>query len=345
MARDLLFRSERRDVTEPRRRIETAQPVEEPRRRLVTASDVLNALTLAACAVIAWCLPRAAWKGAARALATLHVRLRGVPAHRIGGVALRLGTTCSNLQRTIVENVYLENIEVLREHHPLPSPVPVRLERGERLAAARSAGRGLIVWVSAFTHADLMTKKALAASGLRAIHLSTAAHGYSSSRLGIRFLNRIRVSAENRYLGGRINVTYGKARAAMTLLAASLARGDVVTITALGAGKRVVTLPFQGGQVHLALGAPQLALDTGAPLIPVFTTPDEHGGYLVHVGETLSPPPNVDATAALDCIVSAYVAQLAPHVEAHAALWRGWTNPGLWTPPEEAADEIVAAPR
>ena len=65
----------------------------------------------------------------------------------------------------------------------------------------------------------------------------------------------------------------------------------------------------------------------------------------MHVGETLWPQPNADVTGALACIVRAYVAQLAPHVAAHAALWRGWTNPGLWTPQEEAAAEIVPAPR
>ena len=314
------------------RDVQAEQPVAEPPLKFISGADVVNALTLFVCALAAWLLPRAAWGAAARQLASLHVRLRGVPAHRTGGIAQRLGTTSAALQRQIIENVYLDNIEVLREHHPIRSPVDVRLEGGERLSAAHAEGRGVVVWVTAFTHADLMTKKGLASQGFRATHLSTVAHGYSASWFGIRFLNNIRVRAENRYLGRRVNVTYGQARAAMQLLAESLAKGDVVTITALGAGKRVVTVPFAGGDVHLAVGAPQLALSSGATLLPVFTTPDDRGGYVVHVGEALKPSPGDDKAAALERMVQGYVNQLAPHVERHAPLWRGWTNAGLWTP-------------
>ncbi len=87
----------------------------------------------------------------------------------------------------------------------------------------------------------------------------------------------------------RVRVVYGNSRPALDVLRQALRENGVVWIMAIGAGNKSLTFPFLGGVLDLAIGAPRLAFETGAALIPVFTWPDDSGGYRVELGPDLTP--------------------------------------------------------
>lgn len=99
---------------------------------------------------------------------------------------------------------------------------------------------------------------------------------------------------------------------------------------AVGTGKRSLSFPFLGGTTHLALGAPRLAYETGASLVPVFTLPDESGGYRVELGPDLTPGSKLPERQAIHEMASRYVDLLVPKVRAHPAHWEGWFHPATW---------------
>ena len=66
----------------------------------------------------------------------------------------------------------------------------------------------------------------------------------------------------------------------------SLAAGRVVSITAVPSAERRLTLPFLGGRIRLAEGAPWLSLATSAPILPAWALAGPDGV----IEATIGPP-------------------------------------------------------
>lgn len=313
-----------------------ASPTQSGRRRPLEASDLLNALTLAVCAAIAWLLPARAWRPAARTLASLHGLLRRGSDARFGSAADALGVERTDLKRNVLTENYLDHIEVMREHHPRGYTPRIEVGGADKLAPAARGGRGAVLWVAAMVHSDLIAKKALRSAGIEVTHLSTEVHGYSGSEWGKRHLNRLRVDVENRYLTERVLVDYAKPLAAMRTLQARLKGGSIVSIKALGSGLKRVGVPFAAGTLHLAVGAPRLAVSTGCPIYPVFTERDESGGFTVRIGDDLRDPDERDPEAAIRKICEAFAARLGDAIGRHPEALQAWTNRESWTPRDES---------
>jgi lauroyl/myristoyl acyltransferase len=291
----------------------------------ISASDLFTAGKLFCCALAAL-TPQRHWAAASRLIAGVHLRLRSAKRERIAHVCERyLDTDPAQLELQVIAAEYEENIEAIRENLPGGWERPIELRGAASIEQARRLGRGAVLWISRFAHSDLVAKRALWRAGYAPSHLSHVRHPFSATRVGARFLNPIRLRAENRYLERRVLVSYGQARPALEVLKQVLRGNGVVTITAIGSGRKVITLPLLGGTLRLATGAPRLALDTTAALIPVFTVPNETGGYAVHCGPDL----NVDKVEqspeeAMRRMAEQYVALLETFVRAHPAKWKGW---------------------
>ena len=200
----------------------------------------------------------------------------------------------------------------------------------EVLDRALEQSRGAVLWCSPFVGSDLASKKALALAGYSLTHLSAPSHPFSATRVGALLLNPVRVRAVNRYLARRVLVVYGNARPALDVLRQALLDNGVVTITATGAGRSSLSFPFIGGTTELAVGAPLLARQTGAALIPVFTVPEPAGGYRIELGPELGTGTELSEREAIQQMAARYIELLEPVVRAHPAEWEAWFHPGTW---------------
>jgi lauroyl/myristoyl acyltransferase len=295
----------------------------------VIPKDLVTTVKLGLC-LLACALPDRHWPGFARRLAQIHLRIRPGSMLRLHGASGFDGHDALSISRGAVAADYLSNIEAIRELLPGGWRCETRLVGREVLDRALRRSRGAVVWVSPFAGSDLVTKMALASAGYSLTHLSAPSHPFSPTRFGALFLNPIRLRAVNRYVARRVIVVYGNARPALAALRQVLSDNGVVSIMATGTGARSATFPFLGGTLDLATGAPLIAYQSGAALIPAFTLPDEHGGYRVELGPDLAPPESLPLDQAVAQMASRYVELLEPIVRTHPAQWEGWFHPGTW---------------
>jgi lauroyl/myristoyl acyltransferase len=241
--------------------------------------------------------------------------------------------------------VRLDQLWYLRSYRPGGWRAELRLEGREHLDAALAAGRGAILWVAPTVGQWLATKRTMAEAGYAVHHLSHPSHGFSTrSKLGRRWLNRIRTGVEDRYLAERVLLgADGGAQAALRRLDALLRGNAVVSITVGAAGTRPIRVPLLRGWLSVASGAPHLAARTGAALLPVFTWREGRARFNTRIEAPLPVVPAREAgrsdAAALRGTVVELSRRLASYALAHAdqVVW-GLTcfDPPPATPAAEA---------
>ncbi len=318
-------------VRPDRRGPDRAQPTVPIRPLAVKDLVILAALPVSF--AVAWTLPEPLFRGlaalvsplAARGLTTRHrpaiERMRRLLGDRPLG-----RPPAAVIQDSIAGHVE-EYLQVLREYRPFGWHPAMRLEGRAHVDAALERGHGAVLWVGYFTFTGLISKKAMHWDGLLVSHLSHPTHGFSRSRLGIRYINRIRARIEERYLGERVMLSLDGAAAAMRTLHRRLRDNQVVSITARERAMRPSVTPFLDGTIRLATGAADLAHATGAALLPVFPVREPEGLYRVVIGPPLEVRPELARREASDLALRDYAARLAPYVLAYPGQWRGWLHP------------------
>jgi lauroyl/myristoyl acyltransferase len=297
----------------------------------VTASDLLTTAKLLCCAIAALA-PEAHWPAISRVLARLHLGLRRSKNPNIADVCKQhLRRDGRAVELEVIAEEYVENIETIREILPGRWRCNLTLHGAESIDRALGRGRGVILWVSAFAHSDLATKKALSTAGYAQNHLSATGHPYSPSWFGVNVLNPVRLRAENPYLAKRVIVAYGQAQPALKILKQALQANGIVTVKAIGAGRKTVAVALLGGTIRLATGALRLACETQAALIPVFTVRDQGGGYAIHCGPDLALNAEGAGADALQHMATRYVSLLETFIRAHPGAWQGWFS-RAWRP-------------
>ena len=118
----------------------------------------------------------------------------------------------------------------------------------------------------------------------------------------------------------------------MQELANLLKKNFVVAIAAIGASERPFRMPFLGGELSLALGAPTLSVTCGVPLVPVFTVPDASGGFEVIVEPALTVPERGTSNERISNLARQYADVLEGYVKRYPSVWRGWFAPTNWQP-------------
>jgi lauroyl/myristoyl acyltransferase len=304
-----------------------------PRAYLVK-EDVYFVLELPVLWTISWLAPERAWRSCCYWLERVKWRLgffstravseavgRVLPAHSLkdGGASFALRHAASRSEH---------HLQIFRTYRPGGWNPDLVLEGGEHLRHALQQGKGAVLWVAHFSFNALAAKKALAENGFGVAHLSRPEHGFSKSGFGIRWLNPIRVNAELLYLSDRIiierSVPGGAKRAAETLLR----QNGIVTITA-GAweGRSVASAKLLGGQIELATGAPSLADNCGAALLPVMTVRDDVSGRIrVIIEPPVAGKPGRDLPQRLAEMTQEFVSRMEPYVLAYPEQWRDWKS-------------------
>ena len=283
----------------------------------------------------AWFLPERAWPSLARALSPMAVGdLTQDPAAAAALIRKTLGSRRAEIPAEhILRDMGAEGIftffQVLKCYRPGGWEPAVRVAGFEHVQAALAAGSGAVLWASHAFHGHLGAKIGFRRAGLEVVHLSTPAHGFSASKFGVRYLNRIQTRIEDRYIAERVMLPLpgqksGGRNAALQTLAKRLKANKVVSITGQRGTGRMVEARFLDGTLPLAPGAPALAQLTGAKLLPVFAFRAADGAIEVTVEpeiELRGPRETAVAEA-----VQAFADRSVPYVLRTPGQWLSWVQ-------------------
>jgi lauroyl/myristoyl acyltransferase len=266
--------------------------------------------------LLAWLVPERLWPALADRLAGVRLALRGGrAADEVARIERLLGGRLPGLAarqcwRAHLANNYHAWLQLLRCHRDCGWRPLVRLEGEAQLAAALAGGAGAILWAAPFAFNDLLTKQALHQAGWPVSHLSRDSHGFSTTRFGRRLLNPIQTAVERRYLAERLVMSDDSTVGPLRELAGRLRDNRLVSITANANGRRTRPMRFLDGTIEVATGAPALAWQTGAPLLPVFTVRKAAGGFVTRIEAPLRHDPALPRAAAIDAMLADYAARL-----------------------------------
>jgi lauroyl/myristoyl acyltransferase len=293
--------------------------------------DLTVICRLAALFPVAWLLPERSWTGFAHSAASVPGLDRSRKLARIRGTFGDLDSNSVNrIARENSANWILRQLQLFRSYRPGGWHPFVSIEGRERIDGALREGRGVILWNADFRFSDLVAKIGTHNAGYAVTFFTMPEHGWSASRFGIRYLNPIWVRIEKRYLAGRVVIDPSDPKPATDRIRHLLATNHIVAITAIrGAARRPVTVRVCGAQFRLGLGAPILAYETRATLLPVFTLRQPDGSFRMNVEEPLrirADRPRIDA--ALEA-VQEYGRRLEPYVRATPGQWNWWNMEGL----------------
>lgn len=300
-------------------------------RPLWLKSDLILAGLLATLLAPSWLLPERAWAPLCRALAPLRW-LTGPRARTAANIQAALDEPDPRRAEAIVLALNAAILELhmqdLRGWLPGGWRPPVALQGEEHLARAREDGKGAVLWVAHMVFNNLAPKLALHRRGHRVSHLSILEHGDAKSRLGIAWLNPVRRIPEDRYLAERIMVDRRAPSVAMARMARALEAGNIVTIAGVASeGSGVMRMPFLGGITSLVSGAPRLAAQTGAALLPVFVIRDPALGFRVVIEAPIETTPGMPSNERCIAAAREFLRRCEPWVRQFPEQWRGW---GHW---------------
>jgi hypothetical protein len=202
----------------------------------------------------------------------------------------------------------------------------IEVEGADRVREALRGGRGVILWLDNFINHQVIGKKGLHDAGFDGWQLSWTKHGFSSSRLGEKYLNRVQVKAEGRYIDGRIEFDAHSALAATRQVGRVLAENGIVMITNNAyIGRKFVVAPLgPNASIPIATAPLNMSLKLGALILPVATVevrPLEK--YRVMVAPSLDV---VKRDSGFSPVAADYGAYLRPLIEGYPAQWRGWAG-------------------
>lgn len=294
--------------------------------------DIGVTLQLALLLLPAWLMPDGFWTWAWRAKSRL--RTRTGPGIKRGAkiVQQALGIADRKQAEAIARDLRASANELktqsLKTWRPVRGWRPrIVLEGEEHLARALDGGKGAILWVAPFVFYSGPTKIALHGKGYAVSHLSSPLHGFSGTRYGIRFLNRIQCIPEDRLIKERIVFDRNAPSTAMRRMVRALKAGEVVSIAAASTeGLEAIEAPFFGGITPIAVGAPRLAGLTGAPLLPMFAVRERDGAFRIAIEAPIALDPKQSSDAR--CVAAAvdFFRRLEPWVRKHPEQWRGWSK-------------------
>jgi lauroyl/myristoyl acyltransferase len=296
-------------------------------RSLFSKEDAGALIELPLLCAVALLVPERRWAGACYRLEKAKAMLgRFSPARIHRGLTLVYGQDYPpDLAFRAAATRSEHHVQILREA-TVGWKAPLRLVGQASLDEALARGKGVVLWVAHFSFNSLAAKMALGRSGYRVWHLSRPEHGFSKSAFGIRFLNPLRVGAELRYLAGRVVIDRGQPARATTAAQRLLRRSEIISITA-GAweGSRIASVDILGAELDLSVGAPGLALLSGASLLPVFTVRREGtSGIEVIIDAPIVLGAEGGREVALLAAAQEFADRMVPYVSGYPLQWRDW---------------------
>ena len=269
---------------------------------------------------VAWLLPSASWAAFCRTISALVTPVRRLT----GGSVVKQITSATKehpempdgcrTDNRVFANRIEQELQYLREYRPGGWNPVVRTVGREHVEHALQNGNGCILWVAPLFFSSLVAKKGLHESGISVTFLSRLFHGPSNSDFGRRYTNVIKTRCEEQYLFERLAMQPGAGSAAFRALRKRVLDGKPVAIAWAAYGNRVLDAPILDGIFRVAGGAPGLAVATGAPLLPVFTTCDSSNTFDVVIGPPIPVPEQMTRHDAVAEMVREFASLLEPIV-------------------------------
>jgi len=284
---------------------------------------------------LAWLLPCIFWMPFSRTISALVS-----PVRRIAGGSLLAKITSATkanlampdarrIENRVFSNRIEQELQYLREYRPGGWNPVMRVVGRERIEQAMQSGQGCILWIAPLFFSSLVAKKALYDSGISVTFLSRSFHGPSNSDFGRRYINVIKTQREERYLFRRLVMQPGGEIAAVRSLRKCLLEGKTVAIAWATYGSRILDASLLGGSFPVASGAPGLAVASGAPLLPVYTTRIDSNTFDVVIGPPIPVPEQVSRQDAVSQMVREYSSLLEPvaiNDPAALTIWRHYVS-------------------
>jgi lauroyl/myristoyl acyltransferase len=298
----------------------------------ITITDVSLVFGLPLLAIFSVFMPQILWDKFGRRVSPIALHMLSASAEEIQqrltaflGNALSketLGSFPFELARNDIVRLFL----LLGALMPFSGRFKTSVIGQEHIEAALGQGKGVILWDSHFYFASSATKIALSRLGYKLCHLSHARHGFSTSWVGMKLLNRIWVASELKFLAERVIIEYQNPAPAMKILGERLNDNAVISITVRDSSNKPIDVPFHNGKIRIAPGAPVIAKRTDAVLLPVFTIRQEDGSYVTEIGAPIDLPAEKDTKSAVQFAVEEYAQRLEPYVKENPDQWLDWLS-------------------
>ncbi|MEM8582250.1 MAG: hypothetical protein AAGF50_13730 [Pseudomonadota bacterium] len=246
-------------------------------RPAILLQDVADLAALPLVFLATWLSPANVWIWLTKSSALIGQRL--VPRNRQHQVRAACESVLGDLdpeewqalRQNLVAKTAGKRFAVAREFSPKNRALTIEVDGTDKLRNALTERKGAILWVNRFSSYPILAKRALAQEGMPAYAISHACHGYSDSRFAALLINKIQISAENRYLEQRLVFDDGEEIKVQKRALSQLKKGHPVFFTNTSlTGHRFIELPLgRNGRLRMSTGPIAIALRTGAPLFAV----------------------------------------------------------------------------
>jgi lauroyl/myristoyl acyltransferase len=299
--------------------------------KVFSPHDATVLLSVPMLTAIAWSVPERYWLNLCRRLGAFAIpSVTDNPDRLLQQIGQTLGEKVIAPPQSVLSELAAEQIlaklQLFKAYHPGGWKPVIQLVGGEYIETALQNGHGVILWVGYFVGSELVAKMALHQAGLAVHHLSRASHGFSSTRFGMHYLNRIQTAIEKRYLAERIVLSPDNPTQTMLTLAHQLRHNQIVSITAHRNSQTPTKVKFLDGHIYLAPGAPLLAHQTKAALLPLLPLRDEAGNWTVIVEAPLQVSSDRSNRKTLEGMAQQYATLLEPYVLKYPSQWLGWLH-------------------
>lgn len=297
---------------------------------LITAKDIYEVPRLGVQALLAFVLPERAWWPLTRTFGKVNAAMHPSRTDEDAALLSRglAGSPFAARARECAVELWSDRYE--ERFHCLRTLLPggwnptIDITGAAHVEAAHAEGKGVLFWSSVFAFSSLVDKMAWHRMGLDVSHFTRPAHGFSSTRFGIRYINWVRRAAEDKYLFERLMTPEDKTPRTLAIIHERLSAGGVVSFMIGNAGRYTETVPFMGSELTLATGPLAVARKAGAAVLPVCTLRTGPGRFetaiLPAVNTEPSDSPDYFATA-----VRRYADAITPFVARDPGQWRGWS--------------------
>jgi lauroyl/myristoyl acyltransferase len=190
----------------------------------------------------------------------------------------------------------------------------VTIEGKEHLDGALAAGKGVLLFQAHFG-AFQMVMPAIGYGGYRMNQISASAAVWQHSGVSDapERMHAIKADYEERLPVQHINVA-----ASMRPVFRALERNEIVGITVDGGGgRKTVRLPFLGRSANFQTGAPDLAVRTGAAIVPAFIVTEAGLRHRLTIHPPLRFDPSAGRDENRDGILRQFVGLLEQQVRRH----------------------------
>lgn len=201
----------------------------------------------------------------------------------------------------------------------------------EHLQDALARGKGVILWESNSFGNRVAAQAILHAQGfgLTPIHAFRHLGGLDAgeprdSQVFYKIIHPYFNKLERRRVADILYLPQDGSLSFTRILAERLAANAILCVAADGVrGHKHISLEFLGQTHNFATGMLSLAQLTSAPLLPIFCTPQEKGGYLLEILPPLPLSPASSRAQQTDTL-TAYVRLLETRILAHPEWYRHW---------------------